>query len=90
MTEQILRLRDTNLEWRAVEGEVVALDMTKSAYLAVNDSGRRLWEELARGTTRNALVELLVSSYGLDRDRAETDTAAFLSELEQRGLLASP
>lgn len=86
MSEQ-LRLRNAELEWRTVEDEVVALDMSESAYLAVNQSGRRLWEELARGTTRAALVELLVESYALERERAEHDADAFLAELERRGLL---
>jgi hypothetical protein len=84
---QQLRLRESGLEWRAVEGEVVALDMSESAYLAVNESGRRLWEELASGTTRAALVDLLVESYALDRDRAEQDVDTFVAALAQRGLL---
>ncbi len=88
MSEE-LRLRDSDLEWRTVEGEVVALDMSESAYLAVNDSGRRLWEALAAGTTRAALVELLVDGYALERERAEHDADAFLAELERRGLLAT-
>jgi hypothetical protein len=86
VTEQ-LRLRESDLEWRTVQGEVVALDMSESAYLAVNDSGRRLWEELARGTTREKLVLLLTDSYGLDRATAESDTDAFLAALAKRELL---
>jgi hypothetical protein len=86
MSEE-LRLRDSGLEWRTVEGEIVALDMSESAYLAVNESGRRLWEELARGTTRDKLVQLLTDTYGLDEAAAQRDTDAFLAELAQRELL---
>jgi hypothetical protein len=82
-----LRLRESELVWRAVEGEVVALDMSESTYLAVNESGRRLWEELSRGTTRNGLVDVLVDAYGLERTRAEHDADAFLDDLGRRGLL---
>ncbi len=82
-----LRLREAGLEWRTVEGEVVALDMSESAYLAVNESGRRLWEELARGTTREQLIQVLTDGYGLDTAAAEHDTDAFLAELAKRDLL---
>jgi hypothetical protein len=87
MSDEI-KLRDSGLEWRAVQGEVVALDMTESAYLAVNESGRHLWEALGRGTTRPALVKILTDTYGLEPADAERDTDAFLAELGKRGLLA--
>jgi hypothetical protein len=82
-----LQLRAPGLEWRSIEEEVIALDITASLYLAVNQSGKLLWEQLAGGTTRAALVQSLLDAYGLDRAAAEHDTDAFLAELAQRGLL---
>ncbi|MGA2470743.1 MAG: PqqD family protein [Solirubrobacteraceae bacterium] len=82
-----LRLREAGLEWRTVDGEVVALDVAASAYLAVNESGRLLWEALGAGTTRGKLIELLTANYGLDRTVAERDIDEFLAELGRRGLL---
>ncbi len=84
-----LQLRTPGLEWRSIEGQVIALDITASLYLAVNESGQLLWEELARGTTRTALVQSLSDAYALDRSAAERDTDAFLAELRRRGLLIS-
>jgi hypothetical protein len=84
-----LKLRQAGLEWRAVEGEVVALDVTDSAYLAVNESGRLLWEALGAGTTREALVEILTTNYSLDQAAAERDIDTFLADLGSRGLLES-
>src|SRR5205809_908911 len=52
-----LRLRSADLHWRAVEGEVLALDARTALYLAVNRAGALLWELLARGTSRAELVE---------------------------------
>lgn len=86
MSEQ-LRLRDTDLEWRTVEQEVVALDVSDSLYLGVNQSGRILWEALAQGSTREALVQLLIDGYSLERVAAEHDTDVFLADLDGHGLL---
>lgn len=82
-----LQLRAPGLEWRSIEEEVIALDITASLYLAVNRSGKLLWEQLSRGTTRAALVQSLLDAYGLDRGAAERDADAFLAELARRGLL---
>jgi hypothetical protein len=82
-----LRLRDIDLAWRSVDGELVALDLYASEYLAVNASGRILWEALGRGTTRAGLVQCLIDEYALSPEAAERHTDAFLAELRRRGLL---
>lgn len=81
------RLRDTEFDWRAVEGEVVALDRRTSNYLAVNPSGTKLWEALASGATRDQLIDLLVEHFGISRQVAERDTDAFLQMLADQDLL---
>jgi hypothetical protein len=86
MSEQ-LRLRRAGLEWRAVEGEIVALDLPRSTYLAANRTGSLLWEALARGTTREELVEALSREYSLEREAAERDVDAFVADLRDRGLV---
>ena len=86
MTE--LRLRDTDLHWREIDGEVIALEAGGSTYVAANGSGTLLWRALAAGTTRDALVDELARTYGLDRVQAEADTDRFLAQLRDQGLLA--
>ena len=83
----LLRLRDSRLEWREVEGQVLALDLSDSRYLLVNRSGAVLWEPLREGSTREALVLRLVNEFGIDRERAGKDVGAFLDELDRRDLL---
>lgn len=86
------RLRGDALDWRIIEGEIVALDLLTSTYLAVNRSGARLWPLIVQGTDREALVERLVSDYGVATAQATADVGAFLDLLSERGLLegASP
>lgn len=84
---ETLRLRTTDLQWRAVEGEVVALDLRGSQYLGVNNSGAELWDMLAAGTTRVALIEHLASSYGLAPGIAGEHVETFLQQLDAQDLI---
>jgi len=83
----ILRLREKDLEWREVEGEVVALDLRTSRYLAVNRTGARLWSSLAQGATHEQLTETLVQSYGISSEQADAETNEFVDMLRVEGLL---
>jgi Coenzyme PQQ synthesis protein D (PqqD) len=84
---ETLRLRDTDLEWREVEGEVVALDLKSSNYLAVNRSGAKLWDALASGSTRDQLIEILVAEFAISREQAASDTDSFVQMLADQGML---
>jgi hypothetical protein len=82
-----LRLRQDGLGWRALEGEVVALDSPRGIYLGTNESGTVLWEALAEGTTREELARKLIDLYGIAEDEARRDVDAFLAEAERQELL---
>jgi Coenzyme PQQ synthesis protein D (PqqD) len=84
-----LRLRGTELHWREIDGEVIALEGRGSTYLAANGPATLLWRALAEGTTSEALADELVRVYGIDRARAEDDIAHFLAQLSDQGLLAA-
>ena len=84
-----LRLRDTDLHWREIDGEVIALEARGSTYLAANGAGTLLWRALVAGATRERLVDELVSVYGIERDRAVADVDGFVAALAEQGLLAA-
>lgn len=85
--ETHFRLRDTELSWKEVEGELIALDLVRSRYFAVNRTGRILWETLQQGATHAELVEKLIQACGVGRERATADVDGFLAELESNGLI---
>jgi hypothetical protein len=47
-----------------------------------------LWQELAEGATREDLIDVLRSSYGLEHERAARDVDDFVAALRSRGLIA--
>lgn len=83
----ILRLRSKDLVWHDVEGEVVALDLRASVYLALNPTGTALWSALTKGATYDDLVGVLVKRFGVDQDRGVADTEQFLAKLAGHDLL---
>lgn len=86
MTE-VLRLRHNALEWRLVEGEIVALDLERSEYLLVNRTGAVLWPLLVAGASPAEMVDRLVERYGLDEALVRADIDAFVAVLAARQLL---
>jgi hypothetical protein len=81
------RLRGDQLEWREIEGEIVALDARSSEYLAVNRTGTVLWPSLVAGATRDELVARLAGAFEVGEETAGRDVDAFLAVLAERGLL---
>jgi hypothetical protein len=86
-TVTIYRIRPTDLEWRLIDGEVVALDFVRSEYIGVNASGALLWESLVAGATRAALLEGLLDRFEVSAVQAEADLTAFLATLDSAGVL---
>ena len=82
-----LRIRHGTVEWRQFEQEVVAVDVRKSVYMAVNRSGSILWPALLEGATREELVDRLVQTYGLDPEAAANDVETFVKALDEQELL---
>ena len=83
-----VKLREGALEWREVEGEIVALDLRTSTYLAVNRTGAALWPALVAGSTREELAQRLVESFDVSRDVATEHHEAFLETLADHDLLS--
>lgn len=84
---EFLRLRQSRLEWRCLDGEVIALDTERGVYVGTNQSGRVLWEALVPGATRDQLVHALVDEYQLEHATAERDVDEFLQYVRDQQLL---
>jgi Coenzyme PQQ synthesis protein D (PqqD) len=81
------RLRETDLEWRRIDDEIVALDLRSGTYLTLNGTGADLFERISTGATTDELVAVITDGYETTPDRARLDVMAFLDDLESRGLV---
>lgn len=86
-SEPVLKLRADAVDWREVEGQVVALDRAGSVYLAINQSGAALWPAIVQGATRARLVQILLDTFDVDPARAAADVDTFVAGLSERHLL---
>jgi hypothetical protein len=82
-----LQIRKDAVEWREVDGEVLALGLHSWKYMTTNPSGALLWGALAEGATRDDLVELLLGRFDVDAETAAADVDAYLAQLSALGLL---
>jgi coenzyme PQQ synthesis protein D (PqqD) len=75
-----------------VDDEVVLFDAKRGNYLALDPTGRRIWELLAEPRRVETLITLLAREYDGAPDTIAGDVVAFLEELEQQGAVhvASP
>ena len=83
----VVRLKAGALEWREVEGELIALDVQSSDYFAVNRTAASIWPALVEGSTRTDLIESLMGRFGIEHDVAARDLDAFLEQMSERSLL---
>lgn len=84
---KILQLRTDQISWREIDGEILALNLESSSYLQTNSAGGGLWKMLIGGASREHLIDHLVATYEIERERATVDVDAFVADLNERGLL---
>ena len=82
-----LRLRLDDLEWREVDGRIVALDVRASEYLSINRTGTAVWLALAGGAQRDDLIATLMNAFAIDEATAGRDLDACLASRRERELV---
>jgi hypothetical protein len=82
-----LALANERLVWREVDDQVIVLDKGTGHYLSINDSGALLWRQIAEGATRAELVARLRDDCELHEQAAARDVQAFISMMQEHGLL---
>ncbi len=72
---------------QAVHDELVLLDLDAGTYFGLNAIGARVWEGLARERSLTEVLGELLNVYEVSAARLETDVAALIDDLLERGLL---
>lgn len=77
---------------REIAGENVAIPSGDSAHclsglVALNESGKFMFELLQSEQTEESLVQAMLDTYEIDAATAATDVAEFLAMLRENGLL---
>lgn len=72
---------------RVVEGQAVVIVIDEQKLHTLNDVGTFLWGEVGEGCAVSALVDALLESYDVERERATADVLQFVEELLALGAL---
>jgi hypothetical protein len=74
--------------WRELEDEIVALDTRGSVYFSIGGFGTMLWPSLMSGTTIQALVAKVTSTFpDVTADQAAADVEEFIASCMDYGLI---
>ncbi len=65
----------------------VGADTAFSGMLTLNETGVFFWNLLSKDTTKEEMIEKVISEYDIDRDTVSADIDNFLSNLKEKGIL---
>jgi hypothetical protein len=86
MTAGVRFRHASDTAWRRVDDQAAIISMDANRIRMLNPVGTFLWER-CDGATLDELALSLSERYGLDRDTATRDAAAFLDDLKRRGMI---
>jgi len=69
------------------DGRCVLLDLRRTRYWGLDETGTRIWDLLLEGVPFDLLIDRLVEEYGEERVRLEADARRFLDTLCATGLV---
>jgi hypothetical protein len=71
--------------------EAVILDLERLSYHSLNPAATLLWKQLRAGAaaTADELSASLTQAFGVGRERAAADAAAFIADLNEAGLVTA-
>lgn len=72
-------------KWVVINVDSASVDFNR--ILALNETGRLLWEKLADGARADALADALTQQFGADPATAKQDTDRFIRELKELGCM---
>jgi hypothetical protein len=76
-----------DVHYELLEGEAVLLDMRSGRYFGLDVVGTRIWQLVHEGSDFPAVVAALEADFDAPYDVLERDTATFLRQLQERGLV---
>jgi len=69
------------------DGRCVLLDLERTRYWGLDETGTRIWDLLVEGLPFDRLIDRLAEEYGEERERLEADARRFVDILHATGLV---
>ncbi len=78
----------SNLIWRQVDENTVVVSPQSGEMRVLNGVGSTIWQLLAEKKNPDDIIAHLVAHYAVSPEQARQDLQAFLTDLDERHLLA--
>lgn len=82
-----LQRRRPGMLLQKVGDETVIFDLNGERFYSLDAMGTRFWELLGEFPDENAVVDVLVAEYEVERDVASADLAKFIGDLRRLGIV---
>ena len=82
--------RNSALPFQELEGRIVIVVPARRQMHQLDDVASYLWNQLREPRSPGELARSLCEEFEVEPERAEKDVAAFLEELEKKGLTQPP
>jgi len=84
---ETVAIRD-DVVYREFDGGIVALSIATGDYAAFDEVGSRIWRLIERHGAVAPIKAALLAEYDLDEPTCEAEVRAFVSMLEEKGLVS--
>lgn len=70
-----------------IDGEAIIMDLRTGNYFSADGSGALIWQAIAEGCGRDAILTWSSDAYAGDPERMAADIDAFIAQLSEHGLV---
>jgi hypothetical protein len=86
--ENIKILKTPGIVSTIMDSEMVLLNVDTGEYFVLNKVGALIWDLLENSLKGSEIVGAITDKFEVTAERAESDYQAFLSELQEKGLVS--
>lgn len=79
--------RGENVQWTALEGEAVLVDLETGVYFTLNRVGSAIWEQLDGERDLGGVLAALCDRFDATREALAADLRSFIADLERERLI---
>jgi hypothetical protein len=84
-------LNDSEVAAEVIDGEAILINLSTGVYYSLDKTGAVIWENLAKGCSFDATLNMLLSKYDASAEQIRADLERLASELcNERLILAQP